>query len=267
MPKKRTRRRVLQLTGTALTAAVGGCASVTDKFSDDAEQTTTSNTQTIATQTTEADENESQTTGTPEPVEIQPASGPIPKAPVPGSPGKHQYAVMGNADATATVYGNWKCPHTKNFVNNLLPDIVTEYVEPGKLQVKFRALAYRSDEPFLGPDAPRAARAGLAVWNADPHSYWQYFASVFANQPDEDREWATTELLTRFAASANVQNQSQVTQKIGGNAYANLVNTTTTAASDANVYSVPRVVVDGTVTAPTVDFEATKEQLDEATKS
>lgn len=265
MSKKRTRRRVLQLSGTALTAAVAGCTN-TGGTSDDGEPTTNGTTQTTTQQTSKPEENETQTTSTAESVDIQPATGPIPNAPVPESPSEHTYAVMGNADVTATVYGNWKCPHTENFVSQQLPDIVTEYVEPGDLQVEFRALAYRDGEPFLGSDAPRAARAGLAVWNADPKAYWQYFATMFANQPNEDRTWATTDQLVRFAASADVKNQATVEEQISGDAYADAVDTTTTAAAAKDVYSIPRVVVDGTVTAPTVDPEKTQKQLDEATK-
>lgn len=272
MPEKRSRRRVLALTGSALAVTLGGCAGVTGRGSDGTDRATNTTTTTSAARTSEQTETRTRTTETratetAEPIEIEPASGPLANAPASDAPKEHRYAVMGSADTTATLYGSWKCPYTEDFVSDQLPRIVTEYVEPGDLQVEFRGLAYYDDEPFLGPDAPRVTRAGLSVWNADPQSYWRYFASVFANQPDESRQWATTDLLLRFAASAGVGDRPRVKREIDGGAYDDAVRATTKAATEREITSVPRIAVDGTVTAPTVDPEATREQLEAAIRS
>lgn len=177
-----------------------------------------------------------------------------------------QYARMGTSDATATatVYGNWKCPYTQEFVLNQLPEVVDRFVRPGDLALEFRALSYQSGEPFLGPDAPRAARAGLSVWDVDPKSYWSYFAHVFANQPQERREWAQPSLLVRFAEKSGVNGTQQVEQSIRSNAYAGPVQSTTGAASDLGIATVPRIFANEEITAPTVDFESTLSQLESA---
>lgn len=177
-----------------------------------------------------------------------------------------QYARMGTSDATATatVYGNWKCPYTQEFVLNQLPDVVDRFVRSGDLALEFRALSYQSGEPFLGPDAPRAARAGLSVWDVDPESYWSYFAHVFANQPQERHEWAQPSLLVRFAEKSGVNGTQQVEQSIRSNAYAGPVQSTTGAASDLGIATVPRIFANEEITAPTVDFESTLSQLESA---
>ena len=173
------------------------------------------------------------------------------------------YARMGSPDAsaTATLYGSWKCPYTQEFVLNQLPDVVDEFVRPGDLALEFRALAYQSGGPFLGPDAPRAARAGLAVWNLDPESYWSYFAHVFANQPQERHEWAQPSLLVRFAEASGVQGRAQLSRSIRSGTYKGLVRSTARAAADRGITTVPRIVAAGRVTAPTLDFEKTRAQL------
>jgi protein-disulfide isomerase len=190
-------------------------------------------------------------------------------ASVPTPDGRSRYARMGHDDAsvTATLYGNWKCPYTQEFALNLLPEVVDRFVRPGDLAIEYRSLAYLSGDPFLGADAPRASRAGLAVWDIDPQAFWSYFAHVFANQPQERYEWAQPSLLLRFAEAAGVRNRSQLRRSIETGAYAGPVQTTTQAAADRDITTVPRLVVDGTITAPTVDFQSTLSQIEQAIRS
>jgi hypothetical protein len=70
-------------------------------------------------------------------------SGPISGAPVPNDPNQFTYATMGEGNnPTATLYGNLKFPYTKDFVLNNLEDVIREFVEPGRLDIRYRALAY-----------------------------------------------------------------------------------------------------------------------------
>ncbi|WP_435346632.1 DsbA family protein [Haloarchaeobius sp. HRN-SO-5] len=280
MPHERTRRRILGTLGTVTVATLGGCTNVVDRASNDDGTTATGGTRrpTAASTTTRTDRPErtstadETTTGesdgwstesvTVEPPEVSYAGVPVPD-------GESQYARMGHDDAsvTATLYGNWKCPYTREFVLTDLPTVVERYVEPGQVALEFRAVAYRSGEPFLGPDAPRAARAGLAVWDVDPASFWSYFSYVFGNQPQERYEWAQPSLLLRFAESSGVSSRRTVRQRLTNGSYDDPVRRTVTAAAERGVWSVPRVAVDGRVTAPTVDFEETLSQLDEAVQN
>jgi len=290
MSDGQTRRRVLQLAGAAL-GALAGCSSISSRVggpssapAEDARTTTSTPSTTARTTTTSS----TTPTSTAQPTTDAPQSttaeatranesaqssdattvvqrpGPaLPSSLVPADPGRYQYAVVGSTDATATatVYGNWKCPYTRKFVVNQLPTVVERFVAPGALRLEFRAIAYRGGEAFLGPDAPRAARAGLAVWRADPGSYWSYFGTVFANQPAEHREWATTDRLLAFADAAGVDNLGRVERDVESGADADAVRATVQAARERGVHTVPRVVAGGEVTAPTVDFSATMAQL------
>lgn len=265
-----TRRRFLQMTGAASLATLAGCASAANQFSDTGTSTTPTTTATErgneSTPTaqsgpteTEADSWSTASVSIDQP-DIDLASVPVPDTQTP-------YAQMGSGDATmtATVYGNWKCPYTQEFVLQLLPKLVDRFVTPGDVRLEFRSVAYMDGEPFLGPDAPRASRAGLAVWDVDPQSYWSFLAHVFANQPQERREWAQRSLLVRFAEASGVTGIPQVRGSITNGAYAGPVQTTAWEAADLGITSVPRLVAGGTVTAPTVDFQATLEQLSQAT--
>ena len=182
-------------------------------------------------------------------------------------PDGEQYPTMGTAGETVTLYGNWKCPYTREFVRGQLPGLVEDFVRPGDVSLQFRSVAYRSGDPFLGADAPRSTRAGLAVWETDPEAFWTYFTYVFANQPQERYQWGTPELLTRFAGTAGVDDPGAVRTAATGAAYESRLRQTVESATRRDIWSVPRVASDGQVTAPTRDAASTREQLERAADS
>lgn len=272
MSNRKTRRRVLQLSGAALVGSLAGCAGLTDSDGEETPEPTTEAPTTEPTSeptTSAATETEAESESGYEmkrASEVESSGLDLEQASLPGTPADHTYARMGSDDASATVtlYGNWKCPYTQEFVLTRLDEVVETYVAPGDLAFEFRAIAYRDGEPFLGPDAPRAARAGLAVWDLDPKSYWSYFGAVFANQPQERYDWATADQLVEFAKATDIGNAAKVGQRLDANAYATAVQATVESAAEVGVYTVPRLEVDGEVVAPTVDWESTVETLDAA---
>ncbi|MFB6110999.1 MAG: DsbA family protein [Halobacteriaceae archaeon] len=180
----------------------------------------------------------------------------VANAPIPANPGEYTYARTGTAGPTITYYGNWKCPFCAEFSNGSdrvlnLGTIVTEYVEPGALQLRFRALAYTSSgQPFLGPDAVRAARAGLAVWNLAPAQYWRYHERIMAEQPPESETWATTDRLVQFAETAGVEATEELRTAIESGEYQSAVRESAQRASTLGVDGTPYLVIDGSLYSP-----------------
>jgi protein-disulfide isomerase len=158
-------------------------------------------------------------------------------------------------------YGNWKCPYCAQFSTGeaqgvSLGDIVTDYVSSGDVHLTYRALSYTSNGPFLGSDAPRAARAGLAVWNVDPDSYWAFHEEIMANQPPEKKSWATVEKLTAFAEDAGVDDVDTVREQIRNGEYESAVRDTTDASNAAGVSGTPTLVADGRTASPFKESQA-----------
>lgn len=179
------------------------------------------------------------------------------------------YATMGPSDADAHVVyvGNWKCPYCAKFDTGWFPSFVTDYVETGNVQLTFRCLAYTpSGEPFLGPDASRAARAGIALWHAEPESYWAWHTYVFANQPPEKQQWATTDRLVSMMEKSGVSADARATVRadLEGTAYSEAVRATTTYAQNHEISGTPTMVVDGQVYNPLVEDE-TRAAIENAT--
>lgn len=264
------RRRLLELSGTALLASVAGCASIVkERANGESTRTTTDGSRTAAPEgdvSNADDANSSAETATPLTVDSPDVT--FSRSLLPDDPGDFEYARLGGADApvTATLYGNWKCPYTREFVLDAMEGLVAEFVDPGDVALEFRALSYRNGEPFLGDDAPRAARAALEVWRSAPERYWSYFTSVFTNQPDANDEWATTDNLLRLAEAAEISDLDAVGEAIVSGDHRDAVRATTDRATARNVTSVPRVATRTEVTAPTVDIEDTRRQLRRAVR-
>jgi protein-disulfide isomerase len=179
-------------------------------------------------------------------------AGPVGNASVPDAPGDYRYAVMGSADAAATVtyFGSWKCPLCARFGEGFLPTLVADYVAPGDLRIEFRNLAYFGGDPFLGPDAPNAGQAGLAVWNTDPSSYWRFHEVVFRNQPPEAQHWATPDKLEAFAAAAGVSDPGAIRSAVQNDEYDDALRATSQRAQQLGVSGTPTLRIGTSLVNP-----------------
>jgi protein-disulfide isomerase len=168
------------------------------------------------------------------------------------------------ADVMVIYFGNWKCPFCADFTTGFLGDLVTEYVEPGDIDIEYRTLAYVDGDPFLGPDAPRAARAGLGVWMADPQRYWPFHEYVMANQPPESEQWATTERLVSMAEAAGVSNIEDVRSTIEDDSYNTILRSSSKLADRMGVQGTPTLRIGETV-VNALEKERVRSLLDDAT--
>jgi len=259
------RRRLLGALTAAAGSALAGCATAADSLERRADDGNAATTRTANESTTReaGPTTESSASSADDAADVTVPRGRVANAPAP-SFSDADFAVMGTTDApTVTLYGNWKCPYTREFVVSSLGDVVSTYVEPGALRLRFRALAYRNGDPFLGPDAPRAAWAGQAVWARDPASFWRYFATVFRNQPPERESWATAARLRTFMRAASVSGRDDVTEDVHAGRRDDRVRKTTRRARELDLADVPRLVApDGTVVAPNIEPERTTRVLD-----
>lgn len=189
--------------------------------------------------------------------------------PIPASPDEFRYATMGSADAEVivTYFGSWKCPYCAQFSTGMLSRLAADYVEQKDIALEFRDLAYIGGEPFLGPDAPTAGQAGLAVWNAEPASYWAFHDYIFQNQPPESEQWATADRLVQFARSAGVSATDAIQRAIEENQYEDALRATGRAAKDSGVKSTPTLLIDGTTINPVENEDQTRRLIEVAVGS
>lgn len=78
-------------------------------------------------------------------------------------------------------FGDYKCPHCKDFNDQIFPIIQEELVETGK--AKFYFMNY----PVIGPDSISSAQFAETVYQElDNDVFWDFHHLLFANQTTED---------------------------------------------------------------------------------
>jgi protein-disulfide isomerase len=103
--------------------------------------------------------------------------------------------VLGSPDAPVTLveYADLQCPYCAQWARGAFPELVRDYVRPGRLRIEFRGLA------FLGPDSEVALRTALAAGEQD--RLWDMLHLLYANQGGENAGWVTQDLLDRIGGA------------------------------------------------------------------
>lgn len=131
----------------------------------------------------------------------------------PNAGDSYEYPTMGNdPDApVCTVFGSHNCPYTEDLVANSFAEIIEEFVEPGRMNLTFRAMEYDSDgNPYISENGVLAGQAAEGVWEEDTDRYWQFFAKLWEHMPgqvDEDK-------LEEIMNDAGVENASYIADNL-----------------------------------------------------
>jgi protein-disulfide isomerase len=106
-----------------------------------------------------------------------------------------QGPVLGKQDAPVTLveFADLQCPFCAQWSRSAFPEIVRDYVRPGKVRIVFRGLK------FLGPDSEKALRFASAAGLQD--KLWSAVDLLYANQGQENSGWVTDEFLAGVAAA------------------------------------------------------------------
>ena len=88
-----------------------------------------------------------------------------------------------NAPVVMAYWFDYQCPFCKQEEQNVLPQLIKDYVDTGKLWIVFK------DFQFLGPDSQSAGLAARAVWEAAPDKFREWHKAVFDKQDNENGGW------------------------------------------------------------------------------
>jgi protein-disulfide isomerase len=88
---------------------------------------------------------------------------------------------IGNAKAKVTlvVWEDYECPFCGRFEKEVMPTLVKNYVDTGKVKIVFK------DYQFLGPTSILAGEWGRAIWKIAPEKYQAWRKTWFDQQPPE----------------------------------------------------------------------------------
>lgn len=103
--------------------------------------------------------------------------------------------VLGQSDAPVTLveYADLQCPYCAEWGAVAVPDLVRDYVRPGKVKLEFRGMA------FIGSDSEKALRAVVAA--GEQNKLWNVLELLYANQGTENAGWVSDGLLESVGAS------------------------------------------------------------------
>lgn len=171
---------------------------------------------------------------------------------------------LGKEDAPVKIveFGDFKCPACAQFTGVIKPQIVKELVEPGKASFYFVNMA------FIGPDSETASLAGLSIYHQNPDEFWKFFDAIYANQPDENKQWATEDYLVSLAEKEKLKIDLDLLRKdIKERTYYNELQRDIKTASDAGVTSTPSIYINGVKTAEPFNYDAIAAEVDAAAKA
>ncbi len=173
-------------------------------------------------------------------------------------------AILGNQNAPVTLieYGDYQCPFCGRFFSQTEPQIITDYVNTGKVKMVFRNFA------FLGPESTAAAQAAECA--QEQNKRWAYSDALYAGKVADDAKgggeddgYFNRTLFLKLANQIGLD-MTQFTGCIDGNKYASLVAQQKNDASAAGVNSTPTVFINGQQVLGAQPYSAFKVVIDAA---
>lgn len=165
---------------------------------------------------------------------------------------------IGKADAPVTIafWGDFQCPFCKRFELTTLPQIVTDYVDTGKVKVVFMDFA------FLGNDSIAAGLYSRAVWNLYPEQYLMWRTAMYNAQDEEgDRGFGDAASIDKLNATIEGLDVAKIATDVKANesTYQAALDADKIEAQKAGVNATPSFVIGDQVIAgayPYATFQA-----------
>jgi protein-disulfide isomerase len=164
-----------------------------------------------------------------------------------------------SAPVEVTVYEDFQCPYCKQFEESS-NDLITSYVEAGKVQVKYHPMAFLG-EASSTRYSTRALNAAGCVVNSTPSAFEKFHDLLYANQPAENTAGLPDAKILDYAQQAGAGDISSCVKDLR---YEGWTKRVTDQASKDGVVSTPTVFVDGTKLDNVLDHTAVKSAIEAA---
>jgi protein-disulfide isomerase len=155
---------------------------------------------------------------------------------------------IGNANAPVTVveWSDYQCPYCKQFEQSTLPQIITDYVNAGKVKVVFKDFA------FLGQDSVTAGVYDRSVWKLYPAQYFAWRTAMFAAQDAEgDAGFGDAPSIDKLNATVAGLDAAKITADVAANgaAYQAQIDADKAEAGKFGIQGTPAFII-GTTMLP-----------------
>jgi len=143
-----------------------------------------------------------------------------------------------NAPVHLIEYGDYQCPACADFHDQVVPQLLSNYVADGKVSFEFRDMA------FLGPDSITAAEAAACAIEQD--AFWPYHDTIYGNHYGENLGNLSKSRLLKMADLAGLDSDKISTCLKDGTTSTDIQNMRQ-EASNLGINSTPSFVLNGEV--------------------
>lgn len=145
---------------------------------------------------------------------------------------------LGPSDAPVTIveYGDYACPHCRNFHVETVSELEKTYIADGTVRYEMQPVAY------LGNPSLFAANAALCA--QDQEQFWPYHDRLFQALGEFGNSAFETSRLKQYATELGLD-QEQFNQCVDGNQHIDTVRDITNEAQARGVTGTPTLFVNG----------------------
>lgn len=168
------------------------------------------------------------------------------------------------APATLAVWFDYQCPFCKQFEQTITPQLIENYVKPGKIKIVFK------DFQFLGEDSVTASLFARAVWELHPDSFHDWLKAVMDAQDEEgDKGFGDLESIVAVTKDkVPAIDTAKVTALMDSKkaVFTEQMNASRAEGSSFGINGTPSVIVGNKLLSGAVPYATIAQAIDEALK-
>jgi protein-disulfide isomerase len=142
------------------------------------------------------------------------------------------------APTTLYMYGDLQCPICKEYIEEILPEIISTEVKSGKVKLTYRDFIIISEESIPAGEAAYAA--------GEQGKGWNFIETFYRNQGEERSGYVTEEFIESIAKGAGVPDMARFNkERKSGKFKKEVEKTTNQASSTFGFEGTPSFAVEG----------------------
>jgi protein-disulfide isomerase len=147
--------------------------------------------------------------------------------------------VLGKAGAKTTLimYGDLQCPICKEYIEEVLPEIIATNVKKGETRLLYR------DFIIIGPQSVPAGEAALAA--GAQGKGWTFIQLFYRNQGEENSGYVTEDFIESIGKAAGIPDIAKWNKERKSGKYKKTVEATTSQATKLGFTGTPSFAVEG----------------------
>jgi protein-disulfide isomerase len=161
-----------------------------------------------------------------------------------------------NAPVKVEVFSDFRCSACLYYVQNIESGVIQKYVETGKVYYSFRNYIVIDQD---GTDASyRSANAAMCA--SEQNRFWDYHATLYANQITESASLFTNERLVKMAENLKLD-MTAFNQCFQAKKYASVIQNDIADGQSLKITGTPSIFVNGTLLS---NFQQVTQAIDDA---